>query len=123
MEKLHKVVDGKKVYIEEEEEKHLRHFWSLNESYREYSDSIIYDGSSMPSINMDRAKQLHKLHTERLVEKKLKEINHRMEIAQEESQDLTDLFLERKKVRELLNQDISEAKNLDDLKSVLLKYM
>lgn len=121
MEKLHKIIDGEKIFLNEEEEKHLRIYWDLKERYKEYSDSILYDGASMPTIDIEKAKILHHKHLQTFIDNKVKEINSKIETFQENGDDPKDLFLERKRIKDLINQDLSKVENLEDLKKLFHK--
>jgi uncharacterized protein YktA (UPF0223 family) len=116
---IKKMIDGKEIICDAEEERQIQAFWDFNIKYREYRDAQSYDGASMPTINMDRAKQLHLVHIKRYIEKRVKEINEEIERAQESEIDTKALFAQRKQVKDLINQDLSNIDNMDDLKALL----
>lgn len=118
---IKKMVDGVEIICDPEEERQILAYWELNTKYPEYHDAVQYDGASMPVINMDRAKELHRLHLKSYIEESVKGLNKQIEEAQENGDDakVKSLFAERKKIKEMINQDLSKIENMDDLKAML----
>lgn len=115
---LRKMVNGAEVVCSENEESQIIEYWNFNDKYPLYQDCNRYDGSSMPVIDMQRAKEIHLSHLERYRDWKVKEINEKIEMARENADSILEkeLLSQRKCIRNFSNQDFSDAKTIDDLK-------
>ena len=116
---LTKMVDGQTVILSDDEEAQTRASWAMNEKYPLYSGAIGFDGINPPFADIDAAKKIHMQLINGYVMAKIADINTQIETAQEDGDDTTTLFAQRKAMRASSNPDLSNVQTLDDLMALL----
>lgn len=112
---LKKMVDGVEIILSEEEESHVRAWWAFNEKYPEYHDCNQYDGANPPFINMDRARELHVINVNQVVNEKLEALRSEIEKSEEEGDDLEykSLIARRKILKASIQSDANRFDSVE----------
>jgi hypothetical protein len=113
---LKKMVNGKEITCEAEEEKNIKAYWELNDSYPEYAGHCGFDGINPPAHNMVECKKQHLKYVKNSVDLAVAEINKSIEEHQENEKDISFLLAIRKRMKNFLTQDLSSINNIEDLK-------
>lgn len=118
---LQKMVNGIVVDCTPEEESHILFHQQLNQQYPEYFDCFPYDGASLPVINLERAKEVHKQLLQPIISDKISSINKQIETAEENGDEATRAALIKKRahIKTIPSVDMSNFNSLDDFKKHL----
>lgn len=118
---LKKLINGYEIYCTEDEEQLIRKKWELNKKFPEYSGHLVFDGISLPYHNLEECKKHHIKIINEILSIKIKTLNNKIEIAQENGENLTNLYLQRKLLRNQLNPNIEKVSKIEELKDNLEK--
>jgi hypothetical protein len=116
---LKKMVDGIEQICSDAEEKLIKDFWALNEKYPEYVGHCAFDGVNSSYHDMVECRKHHKHLIAKAHDMAKEDLNKRIEIAQEEGNDLMykSLLPQRKELRMHLSKEFDVCKTVDDLRS------
>lgn len=109
------MVDGKEILCSDEEERVIRMHWALNDKYPQYVGHLMFDGVNEPIHDIVECKKHHSRLLNQAYEQEMKSVNDLIEIAQEEGKDPTPLLAQRKSLRALASQDLSQIKTVEEL--------
>ncbi len=114
---LTKMVDGKVVNVPEQEECFIKSYWEANRLYPKYNAFIGFDWKTPHFEDIEKAKIHHKKYILAAIDMKLKELQTKLEIAQEEKDfsSVEAILLEKKKVRSFQSLNFDSCTSLQDL--------
>lgn len=98
-----------------EADDNMKAYWTLNDKYPDYIRCVIYDHKSPPYHDMDLCKEVF---TRKIIEAskdKIEKINCDIERAEEEGEFVSELFAQRKKIRNLNSIDLSQCDSIEKL--------
>lgn len=114
---MHKMVNGEKVILSDDEEKFTLQYWKLNQTYPEYQYHCAFDGVNPPQHDMDQCRIVHASYLKKCVALALDDLRQEIESHQETDQDCTSLYAKRKAIKQLELQDLSGYSTIGDLKN------
>lgn len=104
-----------------EADDNMKAYWSLNDKYPDYLGCVIFDHKSLPFHDMELCKLRFLNLVKSATDKKITELNQKIEILQENGQDITFFLSERKRFRSFYCIDVSACKTIDELITVYPK--
>lgn len=120
---LTKIIDGKELVLTEKEERQQRAFWALNDKHPEYVGHCGWDGVNEPFHDMVECRKLHAKLINKAYESAKEDLSKKIEIAQEEGNDVMEksLIEQRKNLRSCLDIEFSSCNTVDELKACVPK--
>lgn len=114
------MVNGLEVILTEQEETNTRAYWDLNLENPEFEDACSFDGINPPSYDMEIIKAILTKKFDLEKEKALLQIAENIESAQEDEEDVSLLFAERKMIKSLTCPDFSDC---EDIETAKIEYL
>lgn len=114
---MHKMVNGEKVILSDDEEKFTLQYWKLNQTYPEYRHHCAFDGVNPPYHDMEQCRIVHASYLKKCIELALEDLRISIEDYQENSHDCSELYAKRKSIKQLGWQNLSTGLTIDELKS------
>ena len=95
----------------------IKKVWALNDNYPDFVTCVKFDNISDPHHDIEECKILFKEKIKKAFDLFSREITEKINEAEEDGNEIfrKELLLKRKKCREIVLNDLSIFKNLDDL--------